>query len=212
MATLGGNVISAGGGDNHVKYTDAEAVAAVEGEATLNLAGDVDVATGKTLSADGLAFPATQVVSADGNTLDDYEEGSWTPFLQDATQSAAGVEGETYGTNGRVGRYSKVGDRVYVTGYLLMATLGSLTTSDSFKLAGLPFTIASSPTSGEPTFVCGFGNGLAITAGAMVTGLGALNATQMTMRVWDVTTGVTSMLISELTADGQIYFSGSYNI
>ena len=31
--------------------------------------------------AQGLPFPVTQVVSTDANTLDDYEEGSWTPTL-----------------------------------------------------------------------------------------------------------------------------------
>jgi hypothetical protein len=31
--------------------------------------------------AQGLPFPVTQVVSTDANTLDDYEEGSWSPTL-----------------------------------------------------------------------------------------------------------------------------------
>jgi hypothetical protein len=31
--------------------------------------------------AQGLPFPVTQVVSTDANTLDDYEEGTWTPVL-----------------------------------------------------------------------------------------------------------------------------------
>jgi hypothetical protein len=31
--------------------------------------------------AQGLPFPVTQVVSTDENTLDDYEEGTWTPVL-----------------------------------------------------------------------------------------------------------------------------------
>jgi hypothetical protein len=29
----------------------------------------------------GIQFPATQVSSADANTLDDYEEGTWTPTI-----------------------------------------------------------------------------------------------------------------------------------
>jgi hypothetical protein len=33
------------------------------------------------LTGGGLKFPPTQVASADPNTLDDYEEGTWTPFL-----------------------------------------------------------------------------------------------------------------------------------
>ena len=34
---------------------------------------------GAVLKNSGVAFPATQVPSADANTLDDYEEGTWTP-------------------------------------------------------------------------------------------------------------------------------------
>ena len=32
-------------------------------------------------AATSVAFPATQSASADANTLDDYEEGSWTPTV-----------------------------------------------------------------------------------------------------------------------------------
>ena len=32
-------------------------------------------------SGTGIAFPATQNASSDANTLDDYEEGTWTPTL-----------------------------------------------------------------------------------------------------------------------------------
>jgi hypothetical protein len=38
-----------------------------------------DIASGQTFSLNGITFPATQVPSADANTLDDYEEGTWTP-------------------------------------------------------------------------------------------------------------------------------------
>jgi len=34
---------------------------------------------------DGIGFPATQVASSDPNTLDDYEEGTWTPTLTNVT-------------------------------------------------------------------------------------------------------------------------------
>lgn len=36
---------------------------------------------GATAGAGGIAFPATAVAVADANTLDDYEEGTWTPSL-----------------------------------------------------------------------------------------------------------------------------------
>ena len=35
----------------------------------------------------GIKFPATNVVSSDANTLDDYEEGTWTPDIRNADQA-----------------------------------------------------------------------------------------------------------------------------
>jgi hypothetical protein len=32
-------------------------------------------------SGSGISFPATQSASSDANTLDDYEEGTWTPSV-----------------------------------------------------------------------------------------------------------------------------------
>lgn len=43
------------GSAHHAKYTDAEAVAAVEAEATLDLAGDVTIAAAKSLAVDTIA-------------------------------------------------------------------------------------------------------------------------------------------------------------
>jgi len=39
-------------------------------------------------SAGQIKFPATQNASADANTLDDYEEGTWTAVLSDGTNNA----------------------------------------------------------------------------------------------------------------------------
>ena len=41
--------------------------------------------------AQGLPFPITQVVSTDANTLDDYEEGTWTPNLYGGAFSELGT-------------------------------------------------------------------------------------------------------------------------
>jgi hypothetical protein len=54
----------------------------------------------------GITFPATQVPSADANTLDDYEEGTWTP----TDQSGAGLT-----LTGMNGYYTKIGRNVFVT-------------------------------------------------------------------------------------------------
>jgi len=80
-------------------------------------------------------FPATQVPSADANTLDDYEEGVWTP----AVTFGGGSTGITYSTRG--GYYTKVGNIVHLTGFFLLTNKGSST--GAAKIEGLPFTVVN---------------------------------------------------------------------
>lgn len=83
----------------------------------------------------GIAFPATQSASADANTLDDYEEGTWTIGLRGAvTAGSYTVVGD--------GRYTKIGNLVTVA-----ATINSMTVnsagSNYAQITGLPFTKAT---------------------------------------------------------------------
>jgi hypothetical protein len=80
----------------------------------------------------GLQFPASQNASTNANTLDDYEEGSWTPTLA----GSGGQSGQAYTT--QVGRYIKVGKLVTCFGRLTMSTLGTVT--GQVQISGLPFT------------------------------------------------------------------------
>jgi hypothetical protein len=73
-----------------------------------------------------ITFPAAQNASTDANTLDDYEEGTWTP-------SVGGTA--TYIT--QVGQYTKIGRVVYVRLSMQIDAIGSGSTSD---IGGLPFT------------------------------------------------------------------------
>jgi hypothetical protein len=59
-----------------------------------------------TTSGAGITFPATQSASTDANTLDDYEEGTWTPTVRGG--STAG----TYTPNNISAYYTKVGNQV----------------------------------------------------------------------------------------------------
>jgi hypothetical protein len=60
----------------------------------------------------GITFPATQSASTNANTLDDYEEGTWTPSYN-AQGSAPTV---TYAN--QTGRYIKIGRVVYFSIFL----------------------------------------------------------------------------------------------
>lgn len=83
----------------------------------------------------GLTFPATQVASAGANTLDDYEEGTWTPVIQGSVSNS----GQTYSL--QVGKYIKIGSLVYIQGRLTLSALGTVT--GNLELGGLPFTVSS---------------------------------------------------------------------
>ena len=73
-------------------------------------------------SGAGITFPATQSPSTDANTLDDYEEGTWTPVLSGSTGSAG-----SYTATTAAGRYTKIGRVVSITAGISLSDLGSWT-------------------------------------------------------------------------------------
>jgi len=88
---------------------------------------------GATPGAGGLAFPATAVAVADVNTLDDYEEGSWTPALK--------FGGNAIGLIASVstGFYTKIGSQVNLTGFIILTAKGVST--GLAEIYGLPFNV-----------------------------------------------------------------------
>jgi hypothetical protein len=93
-------------------------------------------------SGTGITFPATQSASSDANTLDDYEEGTWTPSF---TFLTAGDFSATYSQ--QVGTYTRIGNRVTVNCTIVSTAFTFTTASGSFRVLGLPFT--SEGTSGN---------------------------------------------------------------
>jgi hypothetical protein len=89
-------------------------------------------------SGSGVSFPATQSASSDANTLDDYEEGNWTPnFISDG-----GTTGTTTVTN-RWGRYVKIGRQVTVN----FGWTGSLSGfTGVLQIGSLPFAVVTETT------------------------------------------------------------------
>lgn len=91
----------------------------------------------KVPSLDGVAFPATAVPSADPNTLDDYEEGAWTPGIAFGGASV----GITYAV--QVGNYTKVGNLVNASCNVELTSKGS--SVGSAFITNLPFPSLNSP-------------------------------------------------------------------
>jgi len=102
---------------------------------TLNANGALAL-LGASTSANGvgITFPATQSASTDANTLDDYEEGTWTPNLLFNISST----GMTFAGSGRVGTYTRIGRLVYCTLWIQLTAKGSST--GNAVITGLPFT------------------------------------------------------------------------
>jgi len=113
---------------------DAEEISLGSG---LSLSGTV-LSVGGTPAVDGIKFPATQVPSTDPNTLDDYEEGDFTPVL---TFSTPGNLSVSYTT--QVGKYTKWGNRCVITASIETSTFTHTTASGGCQITGLPETVAN---------------------------------------------------------------------
>jgi hypothetical protein len=83
-------------------------------------------------SGAGITFPATQSASTDANTLDDYEEGTWTP-------SVGGTA--TYNTGNTKGFYTKIGRQVTINFSVQVTSLG---TGAADRVINAPFACSSS--------------------------------------------------------------------
>jgi hypothetical protein len=128
---------TAGGGDFS---TPVERIA-IEGTT-----GEVKIATGDLFfgtAGKGIVLGST--TNVDANTLDDYEEGTWTP--QDSSAVAYTINGTS--------RYVKVGRLVH-----FMADVNQLTSGNS--IYGLPFTSVSGAGTGMSIGYTSYGGGVYI--------------------------------------------------
>jgi hypothetical protein len=107
----------------------------------------------------GITFPATQVAATDVNTLDDYEEGTFTPVIVGST--SAGVGTYTF----QKGTYTKIGNvvtfQIYIgwsahtgTGDLTIGTLPFVSNSTTNQLNAVSIGLLNNitlPASSVPT-------------------------------------------------------------
>jgi hypothetical protein len=107
---------------------------------TINANGALALLGGSTSATGvGITFPATQSASSNANTLDDYEEGTFTPALP------AGSTGVSY--TYQAGKYTKIGNVVYIHVAVRISAVTSVPGgAGSEFLGGLPFTSVSGGT------------------------------------------------------------------
>ena len=94
---------------------------------------------GNVKSTGGTAFDIdTAGASADANTLDGYEEGTWTPVLSDA------AGGGNLATLFEVhGNYTRIGDVCYIRGFIGVTNTLGMTGGNDAWIQDLPFTGAA---------------------------------------------------------------------
>ena len=95
----------------------------VQAATTMGVGGTTPSASGA-----GISFPATQSASTDVNTLDDYEEGTWTPSL-------GGTATGTF-----TGTYVKIGKLVTLRGSISVTLI---LTGNTTQITGVPFPATS---------------------------------------------------------------------
>ncbi len=149
---------------------------------------------------DGIGFPATQVASSDANTLDDYEEGTFTPTIVGTSTAGAG----TY--TAQTGRYTKVGNRVF---YTVNIAWSAHTGTGNMKVGALPFTHTASANAND-VGVIGLFTNIALTAGNIATSYHDLSATTISLRQYPTGGGADTAVA--LDTAGQLVISGHYEV
>ena len=150
--------------------------------------------------AGGIAFPATAVAVADVNTLDDYEEGTFTPVLS----FDGGTTGITYAIQS--GSYTKIGNRVEWSCYITLTSKGSST--GAAGISGVPFASANSDNAYASVSV----RASVVTYTGMIMAIHAKNTATVTFEQLSEAGSNTSMTDANFANTSNILLSGSYRV
>ena len=218
--TIVGNSLNVGGGRIVVTSNNSISTPTVIGANLVTATGTTALgitANGQITTANApfiltggqLQFPATQIASGDGNCLDDYEEGTWTPTYEAFTSNPS----VTYST--QAAAYTKVGRVVSVNGRLRISAVSS-TGSGTLFIAGLPFTTATGGGGNLQNAGCiGTAFNWATTTNGAPDGLSADdNVSKMVLRVYKndagKVSGWSSAEAGDLQADATVDFQMTY--
>lgn len=161
-------------------------------------------ATLAVISSGQIPFPATQNPSADANTLDDYEEGTWTPVL---TFSTPGDLTVAYSL--RSGYYTKIGRLVSASFVVLASTFTYTTASGNLVVNGLPFTAVNDASyrSFAPLIFSGINKASYQAVSAILNG----NATQLGIYASGMGQTVTTVVAADAPTTSAVILGGTVN-
>jgi hypothetical protein len=147
-----------------------------------------------TTSGAGITFPATQSASSDANTLDDYEEGTWTPTIYGTTTAGTG----TYYVQDA--RYTKIGRAV---SFVFDLAWSAHTGTGEMNVGGLPFTVNV-----HAAIAPGYADNITLTALNILQSLCIDGSTNIGLRQTPVGGGAISGVA--LDTSGRLMISGTY--
>jgi hypothetical protein len=147
-----------------------------------------------------IQFPATAVPSADANTLDDYEEGTFTPAISGSTGNP------THTSITRAGFYVKIGSICY---FRLQYRPGGISVAGSgnTSVTGLPFTsgLAYNP-------VPGSSNNLEWGSATQFAPVVLYSSTSINLRLLTDNSGTTVVQCENWGANEEIFIAGVYQV
>ena len=158
---------------------------------------------GMIYTAGGLNFgTATSPVTS--QTLDDYEEGSWTPVIKSGTNLIS------YTGGNQVFRYTKIGDTVHLW-FDMDGSTTSGTTGQAWSIEGLPF--ASNDTTGYRTvgtLIYWYGTGLQGDAWPAAPHIGANSTTLQVYQKANAGASYGNTNVSAVGASSYVFFELTY--
>jgi hypothetical protein len=155
---------------------------------------------GATLSnGTGVAFPATQSASSDANTLDDYEEGTFSPTIY-----GSGTAGTvTYAA--QTGVYTKIGRLV---SFQIYVQWSAGTGTGDLKVGNLPFTAAGYGS--YPAVTIGYINNVVLAANRVADAYVNSGTTYINMETYPLGGGTQAAIAYD--GAGEFILNGSYTI
>jgi hypothetical protein len=145
------------------------------------------------------------------NLLDDFEIGDWTP---DIRQSGTAVSDAAYNTGFTSGQYTKVGRLVSASASLRLTSKGTVTSSSTFQIGGLPFASSNNVKARAAASVYNHSGGVVDTSGnknGSLMGILTHNADEITLAVIDPSDGSSeSVQMADVPDDLYLQISLAY--
>ena len=200
------SITTSGDTNTGIFFPAADTIAFAEGgvEALrINSSGTVVLSGGDTsANGTGITFPATQSASSNANTLDDYEEGTWTPVFRDGIAGTAATAATSFGS------YTKIGNVVTYRILLQDVNRSGLTAGNTVHITGFPFT-SSNASSGAEMDAIATVNSATPTTGCVTLNVQS-NATYGLL-VNQTTTGQAVFTVSQTTSGSfDLFVTGTY--